>query len=44
MSKEFLADLWRAWRELEGLPVVPRYAEEKLGVYHHQPERRDSSA
>lgn len=39
MVKEFLADLWRAWRELEGLPVVPRYSEEKLGMVHGE-ERR----
>ena len=34
MTKEFLADLWTIWRELEGLPVRSRYAEEKLGIVH----------
>lgn len=32
--KEFLADLWTVWRQLEGLPVRPRYNEEKLGIVH----------
>jgi hypothetical protein len=36
MVKEFLADLWRFWRELEGLPVVPRYNEAKLSLVHGQ--------
>jgi len=34
MIKEFLADLWTKWREIEGLPVRSRYAEEKLGIVH----------
>lgn len=34
MMKEFLADLWTRWRTLEGLPVRPRYSEEKLGIIH----------
>jgi hypothetical protein len=34
--KEFLADLWAKWRTLEGLEVRPRYAEEKLGIAHHE--------
>lgn len=34
MIKEFLADLWTHWRELEGLPVRSRYNEEKLGLVH----------
>lgn len=34
MVKMFLADLWRGWRTLEGLPVPPPYHEEKLGIYH----------
>ena len=36
MVKEFLADLWTKWRELEGLPVRSRYAEEKLGLEHRK--------
>jgi hypothetical protein len=34
MIKEFLADLWTAWRTIEGLPVRLRYSEEKLGIIH----------
>jgi hypothetical protein len=34
MVKMFLADLWARWRELEGLPVTPTYAEAKLGQKH----------
>lgn len=34
MIKEFLADLWTEWRKIEGLPVRPRYSEEKLGIVH----------
>jgi len=34
MIKEFLADLWREWRTLEGLPVRERYNEGKLGIVH----------
>ena len=34
MIKEFLADLWTKWREIEGLPARSRYAEEKLGITH----------
>ena len=37
MIKEFLADLWTVWRALEGLPVRPRYSEEKLGIVHSKP-------
>ena len=32
--KRFLVDLYRAWRELEGLPVAPEYSEAKLGMVH----------
>lgn len=32
--KMFLSDLWRKWRQLEGLEVVPPYAEAKLGIDH----------
>jgi hypothetical protein len=35
MVKEFVADFWRAWREIEGLPTVPRYHEAVLGHHHH---------
>lgn len=34
MIKMFLLDLWREWRGVEGLPIVPPYAEEKLGRTH----------
>lgn len=34
MVKIFLRDLWLAWREIEGLPVTPSYAESKLGLKH----------
>lgn len=37
MMKMFLADLWRAWRELEGLPVEPPYSAVKLGKTNHEP-------
>jgi len=32
--KMFVLDLWKAWREAEGLPVVPPYHEAKLGLKH----------
>ena len=32
--KRFLADLYNAWRPLEGLPVAPEYSEAKLGIVH----------
>lgn len=35
MVKQFLADFHTAWRELEGLPVRPPYAIEKLGMEPH---------
>jgi hypothetical protein len=34
MIKQFLCDLYNAWRPLEGLPVAPPYAEAKLGLKH----------
>jgi len=34
MVKMFLLDFWREWRIIEGLPVVPSYAEAKLGLVH----------
>ena len=34
MIKMFLKDLWLAWREIEGLPVTPDYAEAKLSLKH----------
>ena len=36
MVKEFVADFWRRWREIENLPVVPRYHEAVLGHKHHE--------
>lgn len=33
MVKLFLVDLYKVWRELEGLPVMPSYAE-RLGLQH----------
>ena len=38
MNKMFLADLWVAWRELEGLPVTKPYHEDKLGMIPHGEE------
>lgn len=40
--KRFLADLYVAWRTLEGLPVMPEYSEAKLGLTHGQatPEKQ----
>lgn len=34
MVKMFLLDLYKAWREIEGLHVRPSYQEEKLGHIH----------
>lgn len=34
MIKRFLADLYRKWREIEGLEVHNEYAEGKLGMRH----------
>lgn len=34
MVKSFLRDLYKEWRELEGLPVAPSYSEAKLGIKH----------
>ncbi len=34
MNKQFLKDLYNAWREIEGLPIRPPYAEEYLGKKH----------
>lgn len=36
MIKQFLADLHREWRTLEGLPVPPPYSEGKLGIDHRK--------
>lgn len=36
MIKEFLKDLYVAWRELEGLEIREPYAEEYLGREHHR--------
>ena len=35
MVKIFLHNLYAKWRALEGLEVVPPYAEAKLGLFHH---------
>lgn len=32
--KRFLADLYAVWRAMEGLEVMPEYAESKLGIIH----------
>ena len=34
MVKIFLVDLWRIWREIEGLPVTPTYNEARRGYAH----------
>ena len=34
MVKRFLTDLYKVWRELEGLPVAPEYSEARLGIVH----------
>ncbi len=34
MIKRFLVDLYKAWREIEGLEVHPEYSEGKLGYKH----------
>lgn len=34
MMKAFLAELWRTWRPLESLPVLPSYAESVLHRVH----------
>ena len=34
--KRFLADLYMAWRTLEGLPVANEYSVDKLGIVHHK--------
>ena len=34
MIKRFLADLYVAWRGMEGLPIAPEYHEAKLGHVH----------
>lgn len=34
MVKEFLKDLYVAWREIEGLPIRKPYSEEYLGKFH----------
>jgi len=35
MIKRFLADLYVAWRSIEGLSVAPEYTESKLDMHHH---------
>ena len=36
MVKQFLIDLYSAWREIEGLPVEKPYHEAKLGIVHQR--------
>lgn len=36
MVKRFLADLYKTWRALEGLPVEAEYSTEKLGIEHRK--------
>src|SRR6266702_1215858 len=43
MVKMLLIDLWKAWRESEGLPVRPPYHEEKLGIVHSRPTAPEAS-
>src|SRR6187397_550617 len=38
MTKQFVADFWRQWRIVSGLPVVPTYHEAKMGHVHHGPQ------
>lgn len=35
MIKQFLRDLYMAWRAIEGLPITEEYAVRKLGLVHH---------
>jgi hypothetical protein len=35
MIKVFLADLWRKWREMEGLETVPWYSEKFMNIRPH---------
>jgi hypothetical protein len=37
MVKQFLAELWLKWRELEGLPITPTYHEWRRGYGHGKP-------
>lgn len=36
MVKRFLVDLYKAWRALEGLPVIQEYSEAVLNMPHKQ--------
>lgn len=38
-AKQFLAELYKQWRTIEGLPVRVPYAEEYLGRVHHAADR-----
>jgi hypothetical protein len=40
MVKEFVQDLWRAWRTACGLPVVPRFKDRSRSDPHHQHKGR----
>lgn len=38
MMRQFIKDLWKAWRDVEGLPIPPSYEEKFLGMKpHHWP-------
>jgi hypothetical protein len=38
MTKTFIADFWKRWREIEGLPITPTYHEGVLGHVHSGPD------
>ena len=40
MIKEFLKDVYVAWRTIEGLPVREPYSEEYLGKKHNAQPRK----
>jgi hypothetical protein len=44
MIKRFLADLYKAWRPLEGLTVAPEYSEAKLGMIHGKADKYRKAA
>jgi hypothetical protein len=43
VCKQFIIDLYNAWRPLEGLPVSPTYAEAKLGIVHGEAKNHETS-
>lgn len=44
MIKRFLADLYKAWRPIEGLTVAPEYSEAKLGMIHGKADKYAKAA